>query len=90
MTQPVPVRATEAVRVTHPDGTVVERACVVEYATQAAPAPPALPPGPPTRLNTRPDGSGMWLDGCIESGPPRAHAPTRPPAPARPWWRWWR
>lgn len=95
MTELVPSRAINAERETRPDGTVVERIRVVEYAAHAPPAPsgpPALPPGPPgrpTRVNTRPDGTGMWL---YRTAPAPARTPALPPAPParrRRWWRRW-
>lgn len=85
MTEPQPVRVTEAVRVTRA-AEVVETVRVTEYASP----PPAgrqelegahgYDPARDSPLA----GTGMELDGC---GPARL---ALPPAPAHPpWWRRW-
>lgn len=89
MTEPVPVRVTEAVRITRA-AEVVETVRVTEY---ASPAPAerqglALPCGehPYSPECCSPmAASGMELDGWAETR--RALPPGRS-APARPWWRW--
>lgn len=93
MTQPVPVRATEAVRVTRPDGEVVETVRTVEFATPS-PASPADREG--RELPGAAGGDicdcvlcarGWQLDSVEET---RRALPPGSPAPARGWRRWWR
>lgn len=95
MTNLVPVRATEAVRVTRPDGEVVETVRTVEFAT----LPPASPGGWERR--ELPGGTAADVCDCAlcssvlhldSTGPPRRALPPGSPAPARGWrpgwWPW--
>lgn len=91
MTDPIPVRLTEAVRVTRA-AEVVETVRVTEYASSppvARQGPPALPCG---EHPYRPEccspiaGSRMDLDWTDK---PRKALPPGSPTPPRPWWRRW-
>lgn len=99
MTQPVPLRATEAVRETRPDGSVVETVRTVEFAAQAPPGPPAggsraLDGGPrgydPVRDSPAGRSGVLRLDHAGDE--PRRALPPGSPAPARTWrpgwWPW--
>jgi hypothetical protein len=91
MSEPVPVRMTEADRITRA-AEVVETVRVVEYASPSPAGRQELAArregSRPARLNTRPDMSGMWLHGGVEDAVTPA-LPAGSPAPARRRWWWW-
>ncbi len=86
MTELVPVRTIDAVRVTRPDGSVVESARVVEWAAQTSPGSPVLPPGQPGVRGYDPGRDSPVAGGALRlvgSEPARQALPPGPPAPAR-------